>query len=240
MADDLQYTPDMGDADRLKELYEAARFDSLAAFARKAGIPEGTAQKHKDRDSIPKAAGAKYIAAAKTTGADLAWLLTGRGAAPRLNLQSPPQVHKLNISPNPDARPLDAPNMAAIPLWQAESIGAGAAVGRIAKTANTVPGLGDLQGLLSVFAVRVWDDANAPWMAEGSTIYIDPTNGGRDNDWCIFATGTENDDGILLNPLVGIRLGKTPLSWRVQRGGQRVTLPLSDYPIVWKVVYIKP
>lgn len=70
--------------ERLRELWQAAGFDSLAELARRAGIREGTAQKHVERGSIPAKAAIAYISAARMTGADVNWLLTGSGRPPRI------------------------------------------------------------------------------------------------------------------------------------------------------------
>ncbi|MFO1080827.1 MAG: helix-turn-helix domain-containing protein [Reyranellaceae bacterium] len=69
--------------ERLKQLWTAAGFESLAAFADRAGVPYQSAQKHVQRDSIPSKWATRYIAAARSTGADVAWLLSGTGTPPR-------------------------------------------------------------------------------------------------------------------------------------------------------------
>lgn len=69
--------------ERLRELWQAAGFESLAELARRAGIREGTAQKHVERGSIPAKAAVAYVAAARATGADVNWLLTGTGQTPK-------------------------------------------------------------------------------------------------------------------------------------------------------------
>lgn len=69
--------------ERLRELWQAAGCESLAELARRAGIREGTAQKHVERGSIPAKAAVAYIAAARSTGADVNWLLTGIGRSPK-------------------------------------------------------------------------------------------------------------------------------------------------------------
>ncbi len=69
-------------ADRLRALAELAGYESLAEFARAAGIPEGMMRQHIARNSIPKDAGAAYVDKAKKTGATVEWLIYGRGPAP--------------------------------------------------------------------------------------------------------------------------------------------------------------
>lgn len=70
-------------SERLRLLQTLAGFKTFAAFAEAAGIPKGTAQKHKDRDSVPKKAAQKYCDAARGTEAHPAWLLYGTGPAPK-------------------------------------------------------------------------------------------------------------------------------------------------------------
>jgi phage repressor protein C with HTH and peptisase S24 domain len=69
-------------SDRLRALAELAGYDSLAEFARAAGIPDGTMRQHVARNSIPKDAAAAYLSKARKTGATLEWLIHGRGTAP--------------------------------------------------------------------------------------------------------------------------------------------------------------
>lgn len=68
---------------RLRELARAAGFPDLAKFARAAGIDPQVAQKQATRNSIPAETAPIYIQTARSTGADLEWLLTGRGNAPK-------------------------------------------------------------------------------------------------------------------------------------------------------------
>lgn len=70
-------------AERLRALSEAAGYESLAEFARDAGVADGTMRQHINRNSIPKDAGALYVRRASKTGVSLEWLLTGRGKAPK-------------------------------------------------------------------------------------------------------------------------------------------------------------
>lgn len=68
---------------RLKELGRAAGYPDLAKFARAAGIEPDAARKQAKRNSIPSDIAPLYIQAARATGADLDWLLTGAGTPPR-------------------------------------------------------------------------------------------------------------------------------------------------------------
>ena len=69
--------------DRLRQLAEYAGFGSVANLARAAGIGVQAAQKQANRNSIPSKAAEAYIGAARATGADPNWLLTGSGTAPK-------------------------------------------------------------------------------------------------------------------------------------------------------------
>ena len=80
---------------RLRELWQAAGFVSLAELARRAGIREGTAQKHVERGSIPAKAAVAYIQAARGTEADVNWLLTGIGKSPK-RITAPPVQHPVD------------------------------------------------------------------------------------------------------------------------------------------------
>lgn len=62
---------------------DAAQFESLADFARAAGVADSTMRQHLARNSIPKDAARLYIRAAKRTGADVPWLLYGSGSPPK-------------------------------------------------------------------------------------------------------------------------------------------------------------
>jgi phage repressor protein C with HTH and peptisase S24 domain len=73
--------------DRLRQLAEYAGFGSVANLARAAGVKVQAAQKQANRNSIPSKAAEAYIRAARATGADLNWLLTGSGTAPKRTSQ---------------------------------------------------------------------------------------------------------------------------------------------------------
>lgn len=85
------YPPEMVGA-RLKELARAAGYPDLAKFARAAGVEPQTANKQALRDRIPIATAEAYIAAARATGADLQWLLTGSGTPPRITSALPKRI----------------------------------------------------------------------------------------------------------------------------------------------------
>lgn len=224
--------------ERLKELARLAGFVDIAKFARAAGIEPGTAQKHVLRDRIPAGAAQKYVSAAKETGADLDWLLTGRGSAPKLYLQTRAPLHKVEIATSDEARQFDSTPTDTVPLWRLAR-GPGGTV-LIEKTANTVSSPTDLKNKNTAFAVQIWDDANAPWLKRGITIFVDTTQIGADGDWCLLAADTPDIERVLANPRIGIMLGATAIGWRIQQGASRITLPFGEWPHAWKIAFIRP
>lgn len=231
-----KYTEDMM-GERLKDLARLAGFVDIAKFARAAGIEPGTANKHVQRDSISKSAAQKYINAAKGTGADLDWLLTGRGTAPKLYSQPSALPHKVEIESPTDTRKFDIEASGTVPLWRFTR-GPGGTV-LIEKTDNAVSSPVELRDQKTAFAVRIWDDANAPWLRRGITVFIDPTQIGADGEWCLLAADAPDITRSLANPRIGILLGTTATGWRIQQGDTRVTLPFSEWPHAWKIVFIR-
>lgn len=224
-------------SDRLKMLWTYAGFASLAEFAREAKIKEVTAQKHAQRDSIPPKAAAKYLNAAKETGADLNWLLTGRGTPPQLYSRSGAPLQEVEIASPSETRQFDISPSALVPLWELVH-GPGGAV-LIEKTVNLMPSPNELRHITNAFAVRMWDDSNAPWLRRGVTLFIDPTQIGIDGQWCLFAARTPEITKTLAIPRVGVLLGATATGWRIRQGDTRTTLPFADWPLSWKIAFIR-
>lgn len=97
------YGATMANFSRLEQLFTLAGFANLAEFAMAAGIRENTAQKHKDRDSIPYARAVDYLRAAERAGvsASVDWLLDGTGAPPARVSATPVQIE---VATNPKSR----------------------------------------------------------------------------------------------------------------------------------------
>lgn len=239
----VRYTLRMSETERLKQLITLSGEESLAAFARKAGIPEGTAQKQFSRGSVPKKSAVKYVEAARNAGVSDAtedWLLFGKGPAPRLNRQPESRVHKNVIPTNIEVRQFDMGPTALIPLWRAvglDGMAAGATM-HIARTMDdSVAGPDQLRHIKSAFAVKAWDDRNAPWLNSGALLFTDRSPP-RINDWAIFG-GHETESG-LSDATVGVFLRRTEAGWHVQIGANRVTLRFDTHRVAWKVVHITP
>ena len=168
--------------ERLRELWQSAGFESLAELARRAGIREGTAQKHVERGSIPAKAAVAYISAARSTGADVNWLLTGTGRPPTKVSALP--VHRIIdrkqvvMPQSPSAavlQPLDAlGNSAAqpVPVFETRPVAGGQhfmyrdiPIGRIPRPAFHSPEA-------DLFAIYLQSDDMEPRYERGDRLLI--------------------------------------------------------------------
>lgn len=224
--------------DRLKELARYAGYADIASFAEAAGIKSGTAQKQVLRQSIPAGAAQKYINVARDTGADLNWLLTGRGSPPRLQMLPNIRSQKIQIEADSDARQFDSGPDSQVPLWRI-SRGPGGAV-LLEKSDISITSPIDFKKKKTSFALRVWDDSNSPWLRRGVTVFVDPTFVGADGEWCLFAADTPDISRTLSEPRLGLLLGATATAWRVQQGTEPRELPFAEWPHAWKIAYIRP
>lgn len=233
----------MSESERLKLLATLAGFDQLAPFARKAGLEVGTAQKQYNRGSIPKKAAAKYVEAARNLGVkDVTeeWLLYNRGPTPRVQNAADPPVHKNVISPDIELRHFDMSQSTLVPLWkavEADGMEAGASVHISKNLDDSVLGPTGLRHFKSAFAVKIWDETNAPWLNMGALIFSDRSVA-RPGDWVIF--GSREVATGLRDAVVAVFLGRDIGLWRVQIGRSETTLPSDKFKIAWRVVHITP
>lgn len=150
-------------------------------------------------------------------------------------------VHKIEIAPSKNTRTVDATEGATVPLWSVVvRADRGVTVQQIAESKLKVPRVPQVADIKSAFAVCVWNDDNAPWLIEGVTVFVDPTNSGRALEWCLFARRAEKNNTVLVAPLIGVKLGRTGGAYRVQVGAKEILLSISEYPVVWRIANIAP
>lgn len=223
-------------ADRVRELYQLRGFESQEALAKAVTAAGGTLSQQQ--------AGAILLGNVKRPGSlnELAKVL-GTSAdylVGRTDDRNP--VHSVEIQEVTAGHTIDTADEGFVRLWVL-SAGDGRGLGdtiQIVESEDSIPSHYELKTIKSAFAVRVWDDGNAPWMPRGMTLYVDPSQDtGALNAWCIFAHRKIRDGKGLEAPVLGILKGINAASWRVQRGQETITLPRSEYKVVWKVAFFK-
>lgn len=223
---------------RLKELAKAAGFSELSNFARKAGIEPGTADKHVQRDRVPASAAALYIEAAEGTGADISWLLTGRGHAPvHVSEIVPSHVRVRHTAVTGTA--LDVTPPSSVRLWTIASRMPGGQV-VIAESEEIVQAPGEFRYSKSAFAVQVWDDSCSPWLKRGTLLFVDRSRIPADGQWCIIAAESSNEGLTLYKPVLGLLRGIKEGSWELQLSAEVAILPVGEWPFAFLISYIRP
>lgn len=212
----------------------------MADFARAAGIQPGTADKHVQRDRVPARAAAKYIAAARGTGADIGWLLIGKGSAPR-QMSTREPIHFPVIPTRITASDMDEVTPRSVRLWTVvPSLGVGGSV-LITESDELLPAPNGKRISKSAFVLQIWDDANSPSVRRGSHIYVDPMKIPADGQWCIIAAEVERSSlPTLFKPVVGILKEVKDNSWVIQQGLQLLYFAQADWPLSWLIVLIDP
>lgn len=232
----------MGSKERLELLALYTGLETVTALAEAAGIKSGTAQKHKDRNSIPKKAAPAYQETARKFGVDasLEWIMAGRGSAPKRPLVITPRaINKLSteapVTPGPAEVALE------LPLWQIRDLSRspGEPVLQIYRSEDTVIAPIVLKNFKSAFAVRVWDASNGPYLPRGTILYVERPYGGAAGDLCLFAS--EATETEVMRPIIGILLAEsmTDGHWQVQRNTEIIQLPKREFPLCWRIKHTK-
>jgi hypothetical protein len=152
-----------------------------------------------------------------------------------------PESRAKSDSHSPSTSRIDTSATVLVPLW--DIVLPGAASGDqllLSKSGSWESAPQELRLVQNSFAVRAWDDDNAPWVARGATLFVNPSKKPRDGQWGLFFGSGGVDAGEVTNPSVGLLLGRRGNSWAIQRGMARLTLALAEWPFVWLVEWIKP
>jgi hypothetical protein len=230
----------MGVQERLEQVARLAGWGTVTAYAEAAGIKPGTAQKHKDRDSIPAKRVGNYIDAAKRRGIDVSaeWLIAGRGSAPKrvAEISVPPTVDKIPTGRESSA--LNKDSALRLPLWQINVLTRGAdAVPVLAESRDKVLAPEALRDFTDAFAVRMWDSSNGPYVPRGMILYVERPYGGALSELCLFAEGHNHKE--LTRPVVGILDREDETTWFILQHLNRVELPKADFPICWRIKHTR-
>lgn len=169
---------------RLEQIFTLAGFDALGKFALTAGIREGAAQKHKDRDSIPYGRALDYLKAARQHGviASVQWLMEGRGEAPYRIEQKPPSLIAEQVPDSLLSRdnlgqilekvaPLSGANAREVPIKEAREIPAGA--GSFMLVERTIRTYAATDAGVRAYAFFVQTD-DAGKYERGDRVLVDP------------------------------------------------------------------
>lgn len=179
-------------AERLLALQRAARFSTLAEFARTAGVEPGTARQQANRSSIPQAAAAKYISAARSTGATVEWLLYGTGQGPRPSPDAPPEPPAAEPSPDPalpiarmtnEPFPTGTPD---VPVWASAQAGDDGAIVLTPDPIDYIHRSERMRGVKNPFAFYVVGDSMSPVIEHGDQVVVNPTIPVRPGVDCVF------------------------------------------------------
>lgn len=156
------------------------------------------------------------------------------GSAP----ESRPKIE----SHSPVTSRVDTAASVLVPLWDITAPGgtASGATLQLSKSGSWVAAPQELRLVQNSFAVQAWDDDNAPWVRRGATLFVNPSKKARDGDWCLFLGSGDWESGILDRPCMGLLLGRTATTWKIQRGSHKTILSQSDWPHNWLVEWVKP
>jgi hypothetical protein len=129
-----------------------------------------------------------------------------------------------------------------VPLWEIALPGGTGSGGtlQLVKTASWTAAPQDLRLSTETFATQVWDDDHAPWLARGSTLFVNPLKKPRDGQWAFFLGADDREAGIIQKPCIAVLLNRRSGGWNIQRGMVKSVLPLTDYPMCWLIEFIKP
>ncbi len=152
-----------------------------------------------------------------------------------------PESRAKSASHGPVTSRVDTSSTVLVPLWDIAQPGAASGDQLLlSKSGSWESAPQDLRLVQNSFAVRAWDDDNAPWVARGATLFVNPSKKPRDGQWALFFSSGGVDAGEVTNPSVGLLLGRRGNSWAIQRGMARMALALAEWPFVWLIEWIKP
>jgi phage repressor protein C with HTH and peptisase S24 domain len=200
--------------ERLLALQRAAGFPTLADFARAAGIEPGTARQQANRHSIPKDAAAKYVNAARGTGASAEWLLFGTGSPPRQAqlMETPTQPAPSRVARMvPEVPPQGRPD---IPVWASAQAGDDGALILTPDPIDHIYRSERMRGVKNPFAFYVIGDSMSPAIEHGDQVVVNPAIPPRPNVDCVFIQDTP-DGGMLGLVKRLLRIGGD--HWRVRQ-----------------------
>jgi hypothetical protein len=155
---------------------------------------------------------------------------------------TPPESRTKNEHHNLVTSRIDTAQTVLVPLWDITAPG-GTASGaqlQLTKSGSWVAAPQELRLVQNSFAVQAWDDDNAPWVPRGSTLFVNPSKKARDGQWCLFLASEDWASGLLERPCMGLLLGRTATTWKVQRGSHKTILTQADWPHNWLIEWIKP
>ena len=168
---------------RLEQLFTLAGFENLGSFALAAQIRENTAQKHKDRDSIPYERALEYLAAARKRGvhATVEWLLHGEGEPPRVEAMNPQGSSANTTAPLKSVtrasqivrrvEPLPVTQGADVPVRDAQELTTGAGSFMLMQRALYVYASAEVGNRAFSFFVHTEDGG---WYERGDRVLVDP------------------------------------------------------------------
>lgn len=152
-----------------------------------------------------------------------------------------PESRAKSDSHTPITTRIDTSSVVLVPLWDITQPGAASGDNLLlSKSASWEAAPQELRLVQNSFAVRAWDDDNAPWMRRGATIFVNTSKKPRDGDWGLFFSSGGVEAGEIVNPSVALLLAKKGSSWGVQRGLTKTTLALAAFPFCWLIEWIKP
>jgi phage repressor protein C with HTH and peptisase S24 domain len=225
--------------ERLEELRLAARFPTLAEFARAATIEPGTARQHVNRRSIPADAAPKYIRAARETGATVEWLLYGTGQGPRVAANAPEPVSAQpetvgqaglilpdSSPPVTQIVPVQIPSgRPDIPVWSA--VAAGDEQGTMIMSDDPIDWISRsdrMRGVKNPFAFFVVGDSMEDRFYQGDQAVVNPAMPMRSGADCVFIR--QGEDGQLYGLLKRLMRVASD-AWRVRQLNPRKDFELS-------------
>lgn len=222
---------------RLQLIARLTKLGDVSALAKEAGIEVGTAQKHKDRGSIPAKKVPLYQAAAERHGVIVTseWLQWGRGPAPK---PPPENFVPRSVSKIPDGSPTSSAekdDAFRVPLWQVSDNrrGTGEAVATLVEAGENILAPQALREFKRAFAVRMWDSSNGPYLPRGTILYVERPHDGSPGRLCLFAHS--HTDGEVIRPVVGILDSEDDLAWHVTQHAKKLTLPKDEYGVCWRI-----
>jgi hypothetical protein len=131
-----------------------------------------------------------------------------------------------------------------VPLWQArETGGLGSGVFlHLVRSDSWAAAPAELRLIKDALAVQYWSDDNLPWLKRGSTLFVIPSSKAREGDCCILAVEFDPIAGTITSPRAGMLLGgaSTSSAWKLRQGAKDVLVSKTDWPLNFKVEWIKP
>jgi phage repressor protein C with HTH and peptisase S24 domain len=226
--------------ERLDALRRIAGYESLADFARAAGVKAGTARQHRNRDSISKEAALKYARKTKHLGTTVEWLLDGTGTPPGTSLTGLAQIARSIASEDQGSRERDAtpqngandfttnvePAEQNVPPSRSQmnrdipvlGTSVGGSEGDFTMNGETIDYVNRpprLLGRSDVFALYVIGDSMRPWRRNRSVVYVEARRAPGIGDYVVaelLPTDGSPEKPALLKELVGLTATKIRLA----------------------------